>query len=186
MASTHFIDNTSPVLQRDWIPEKPPVLLQSTVWWVFWPGGGEVHLEMLRASRLIAAAITSHSISQFYGHSQLWSSLSPFGASLETSASFLFTTSEPGLFPTVGGVCILDVRWFRHISSQIWEKKSRNACVVAVSMDLCAQFTCVWGPTVATVEIYLRFLWPYIKQQSFFHYINIQVVLLILFSNSHT
>lgn len=30
-------------------------------------------------------------------------------------------------------------------------KERRNACVVSVSMDLCAQLTCVRGPTVATV-----------------------------------
>ena len=116
--TTHFAHSTPNRMSCRGIKSRP-VLLQSTVWWVFWPSGGEVHLEMLRASRLIAAAITSHSISLFYGHSQLWSSLSPFGASLETSARFLFTTSEPGLFPTVGYVRILHVQWFRHISSQI-------------------------------------------------------------------
>lgn len=74
---------------------------------------------MLRVSYLIAAAITSHCISLFYGHEQVWNSRPPYGVSLETSASILFTTSEPGLFPTVGGVCIVNMLWLMSITSQI-------------------------------------------------------------------
>lgn len=53
-------------------------------------------------SCLLAAAITSHCISLFYGHEQVWSSRFPHGVSLETSASVLFTTSAPGLSPLRG------------------------------------------------------------------------------------
>ncbi len=43
-------------------------------------------------------------------------------------------------------------------------KKSRNACVVAVSVDLCAQLICVRGHPVAAVQMYLSFLRLYILQ----------------------
>lgn len=76
-------------------------------------------------SCLIAAAITSHCISLFYGHEQVWSSQSPYGVSLETSASILFTTSAPGLSPTVGGeYSIVNMLWLMRITSQISRERS--------------------------------------------------------------
>lgn len=75
-------------------------------------------------SCLIAAAITSHCISLFYGHEQVWSSRSPHGVPLETSASVLFTTSAPGLSPTVGGeYAIVNMLWLMRITSQISREK---------------------------------------------------------------
>lgn len=96
------------VLQGGRIPERPPVLLLSTVWWVFQRGGGEVHLEMLRA-----AAVTSHSISLFYGHERLRSSPSPFGASLETSAGLFYL--QP-LSRARSPLCVVSTLRFRKIS----------------------------------------------------------------------
>lgn len=109
---------------------------------------------MLRVSCLLAAAITSHCISLFYGHKQLWNSLSPFGASLETSASVLFTTSEPGRFPTVGGVCIVNMLWFIHIES--WISRKRTHCVVAVFMCVCTTYLCPFSLHF----FYDRTIWP--------------------------
>lgn len=109
---------------------------------------------MLRVSCLLAAAITSHCISLFYGHKQLWNSLSPFGASLETSASVLFTTSEPGRFPTVGGVCIVNMLWFIHIES--WISRKRTHCVVAVFMCVCTAYLCPFSLHF----FYDRTIWP--------------------------
>lgn len=118
-------------------------------------------------SCLVAAAITSHCISLFYGHKQLGNSPSPFGASLETSASVLFTTSEPGRFPTVGGVCIVNMLWFIHIKS--WISRKRMYCVVAVSvcvsLCVCAAFLCLF-------LIYINiFSWPhYLTPATFFFF----------------
>ncbi|TNN58373.1 hypothetical protein EYF80_031384 [Liparis tanakae] len=78
--------------------------------WVFQRGGGggEVHLEMLRASRLVSAAVTSRSISLFYGHERLRSSPSPFGASLGTSnwsdVSLYFDQTTPNSIRVAPGV----------------------------------------------------------------------------------
>lgn len=109
---------------------------------MFYPAGGEVHLEMLRASCLIAAAITFHSILLFYGHNQLWSSLSPFGASLETSASIFIYNLRARPVPYCSR-CVHS----EHAMIQPYQltdlKESRNACVVALSMNLCAHSICV-------------------------------------------
>lgn len=136
------------VLLRKWIPENSsyPALHSFPVRWVFQLDGGEVHLEMLRASPLIAAAITSHCISLFYGQQQLCSSSSPFGASLETSASLLFTTSEPEVVPSLGGMCAVNMLCVRYISSQI----SEDAGLVFFHRWV-EQQKCVRGPEVNTV-----------------------------------
>lgn len=126
--TTHFTDKNSEqnVFQRVWIPKKPPVLpaFHSVVgvlaWWCWSPSGN---------AQSVLSQSCCHHLSQyftFYGHNQLWCSLSPFGASLETSASILFTTSETCLFPTVGGWCIVNMLRFRHISSQISRKEGMH------------------------------------------------------------
>lgn len=133
---------------------------------------------MLRVSCLLAAAITSHCISLFYGHKQLWNSLSPFGASLETSASVLFTTSEPGRFPTVGGVCIVNMLWFIHIKS--WISRKRTHCVVAVSMCVCTAYLCPFS-----LHFFMTALFDPSSILFFFHHIRrIYYIFLYLFHTS--
>lgn len=137
---TSRIELKQNVFQRERIPKKGPAPQLSTERWVFQPGDGEVHLEMLRAFCLSAAAITSHSISLFYGHKPA------------PELSF----SHRSVFGNISQLCIYNLRdrpapycgscvQGEHVRVQAYQLTDlkENACVLVVSMDLCAQSTCV-------------------------------------------
>lgn len=135
---------------------------------------------MLRVSCLLAAAITSHCISLFYGHEQLWNSLSPFGASLETSASVLFTTSEPGLLPTVGGVCIVNMLWF--INSRISTKEGVYVWLLCPWICVHSLHMSLW-PQLGFLKLY-SFSWPQQYFILFLHHIGRIYKILYMFHYS--
>lgn len=111
-----------------------------TVLWVFQSGSGEVHLEMLRVSCLLAAAITSHCISLFYGHKQLWNSPSPFGASFGNISQRFIYNLRARPVPHCGR-CVHSEYAMIH-PHQVMDFKKRMHCVVACPC-VCAKLTCV-------------------------------------------
>lgn len=100
---------------------------------------------MLIVSCLLAAAITSHCISLFYGHEQLWNSLSPFWSVFGNISQRFIYNLRARPVPYCGR-CVHCEYAMIH---QLTDFKKRSVCVVAVSMDLCAQLTYV---AVATVK----------------------------------
>lgn len=122
-------------------------------WTSLQSGCGEVHLEVLKISFLLAAAVTSHCISLFYGHRQLWNSLSPFG---NICQHFIYNLRAQPV--SYRGRCVLGEYTTIHTYKLTDFKERRNACVVPDYGSVCRAYLCQRAHCGHSSGVYFTFL----------------------------